>query len=181
MESSRVHGITRKNLRSRGEKLNGKPDMRAGRHQGHFHLPRTVIFFVALTVQTQVSHRLSAISGCMHLNAPRWLATVVLSVFFKWKLREKYSGIKSTHSVPLCCPLSAPAWRCAHLLFQPAGVLSHATENDCNPIVEALDANIRTKIRLCKITYIFLSWMKKGQCATVCQTKTCHDNTDQSH
>lgn len=81
MESSRVHGITRKNLRSRGEKLNGNPDMRAGRHQGHFHLPRTVIFFVALTVQTQVSHRLSAISGCMHLNAPRGLATVVLSVF----------------------------------------------------------------------------------------------------
>ncbi|XP_005742174.1 protein jagged-1b [Pundamilia nyererei] len=53
MESSRVHGITRKHLRSRGEKLNGKPDMRAGRHQGHFHLPRAVIFFVALTVQTQ--------------------------------------------------------------------------------------------------------------------------------
>ncbi|XP_030599717.1 protein jagged-1b [Archocentrus centrarchus] len=53
MESSRAHGVTRKNLRSKGEKINRKPDMRAGRHQGHFHLQRTLIFLVALTVQPQ--------------------------------------------------------------------------------------------------------------------------------
>lgn len=71
MESSRAHGITRKNLRSKGEKISRKPDMTAGRHRGHFHLQRTLIFLVALTVQAQVSHRLSAISGSMHLYARR--------------------------------------------------------------------------------------------------------------
>lgn len=63
MESTRAHRITRLDLTNGSVKITGKPDMRADRHRGLLHLQRTVMFLVALTIQPQVSHRLSAISG----------------------------------------------------------------------------------------------------------------------
>ncbi|KAF1394095.1 hypothetical protein PFLUV_G00022940 [Perca fluviatilis] len=53
MESTRAHGITRLEPRNGSVKITGKPDMRSVRHPGHLHLMRTVIFLIALTIQSK--------------------------------------------------------------------------------------------------------------------------------
>ncbi|XP_078102224.1 uncharacterized protein LOC144515343 isoform X3 [Sander vitreus] len=53
MESTRAHRITLLDPRNGSGKITGKPDMRSVRHRGHLHLQRTVIFLIALMIQSQ--------------------------------------------------------------------------------------------------------------------------------
>lgn len=138
MESTGAHRITRPDPSSSGGKINGKPGVRAAeRHREHLHLQRTVFFLVALTIQPQVSQRLSAIFGALtppptELNSQLWF-----SLYFKITAARKRSVMKSTRTPslsPLCCPHSAPTRRCAHLLFQPAAVVCNPTQQSTTVI-----------------------------------------------
>lgn len=107
MESTRAHRITRLDPRNGRVKITGKAGMRAGGHRGHLHLHllRTVVLLVALTIQPQVSHRLSAISGA--LNTPEQ----TFSCVFVCISSHKHSTVESTYCPfpPLCCPHSGSA------------------------------------------------------------------------
>lgn len=68
MDCARGHRVTGLDLTNGSARITGKPAMRGERHRGRLHLRRAVIFLLALTIQPQVSHRLSAISGSMPLK-----------------------------------------------------------------------------------------------------------------
>lgn len=76
MESPRADGAARLCQANGGSRISGNEGAMSARHRGHLHLQRAVIFLVALTIQPQVSHRLSSISGGMRFK------TTTLSVMF---------------------------------------------------------------------------------------------------
>lgn len=130
MGSAGAHRITRPHYRNRRGNITHKPDMKTGRQRGHLHLPRTLVLLVALTMQPQVSHRLSAISGGMLLNPRSWLLTVVESVFLI-TIARKLQIMESMLGVPI--PFVLPSF-CAHLLFQPTAADYTPQQNYCNPV-----------------------------------------------
>lgn len=82
MESARAHRAAGLPRADGCVRIFAKAGAMGGRRRGHLHLQRAVIFLVALTMQPQVSHRLSAISGSMPFKTTTDRTSSVIQIAF---------------------------------------------------------------------------------------------------
>lgn len=148
MDCARGHRVTGLDLTNGSVRITGKPAMRGERHRGRLHLRQAVIFLVALTIQPQVSHRLSAISGSMPLKPLKPnLNCALASISYASCVKNTVDN--GAHTRCPSCLFVLPAL-CSCMALCPPVVparcspLSHATENYCNPVLDAYSA-IRPK------------------------------------
>lgn len=104
MESPRADGAARLCQANGGSRISGNKGAMSARHRGHLHLQRAVIFLVALTIQPQVSHRLSSISGGMRFKTTT-LSGMFALVFSPHLCQKTPKGADGHRVSPRRCPL----------------------------------------------------------------------------
>lgn len=114
METIGALGRTRAHFLDRTIKPSEDPTMRTVGHRGYLHLQRTVMFLVALTIQPQVIKPPIKVYFWTALKAPT--LTFHCSTAACQQTVMDCLLVLIPHSMG-----SAPAWRCAHLLFLPSG------------------------------------------------------------
>lgn len=151
MERARAHREPRLCRANGCVRINGKAGAMGERQRGHLHLQRAVIFLVALTMQPQVSHRLSAISGCPLKPPPTGLylfmcLVTYLRVFPPTAPKHPEKSRQAPSLPSLCCSLfcSCMALR-PPVVSTPCSLLSNATQSCSNPVLDAWNANITAK------------------------------------
>lgn len=104
MESPRADGAARLCQANGRLRISGNAGAMSARHRGHLHLQRAVIFLVALTIQPQVSHRLSSISGGMRFKTTT-LSVMFAFVFFPHLCQKSHKEAGGHRLSPRRCPL----------------------------------------------------------------------------
>lgn len=154
MESPRADGAARLCQANGRLRVSGNAGAMSARHRGHLHLRRAVIFLVALTIQPQVSHRLSSISGGMRFK------TTTLSVMFAYVFSlicakrplKKPAATVSPHAAVLSSAHACMALR-PPVVSARCSLLSRTTQNCSNPVLDAWNANITAKTTFGTLNY----------------------------